>query len=77
VKKQPEAVTTEQKDVDEVTAEKEVVQAEEQKQPEATSVTVCDPSGHPHRTYSLEVHGEKFQELADEYVSHRPDWTLR
>lgn len=43
----------------------------------ATEVTVCDPRGNPHRTYSLERHGEGFRELAEQYLSHKPGWTAR
>ena len=42
-----------------------------------TAVIVCDPHGHPHRTYSLEVHGENFRALAEQYVSARPGWSLK
>ena len=44
--------------------------------PAKTAVIVCDPHGHPHRTYSLEVHGEKYRALAEQYVSVRPGWSL-
>lgn len=40
-------------------------------------VTIYDPHGNAHRTYSLERHGENFRELADKYLSHRPGWTAR
>lgn len=41
------------------------------------SVTVYDPRGNAHRTYSASIHGEGFKELAEEYVSRRPGWTAR
>ena len=38
---------------------------------------VYDPRGNPHRRYSLEHHGERYAELAAEYISDRPGWTVR
>ena len=44
---------------------------------EANAVIVRDPHGHPHRTYSLEMHGENFRKLAEQYISVRPGWSLK
>lgn len=43
----------------------------------ATEATVLDPQGNPHRTYSLAIHGDNFKELAEQFVSVRPGWTVR
>lgn len=41
------------------------------------AATVYDMRGKPHRTYSLEVHGERYRELAEMFISDRPGWSLR
>jgi len=41
------------------------------------SVSVHDPKGNLHRTYSKAVHGDNFQDLANTYVSSRPGWTVK
>ena len=45
----------------------------------ATEATVHDPHGNPHRTYSKEVHGDNFRQLAEQFVSHpdRRGWTVK
>lgn len=45
--------------------------------PDNGAVTVYDMRGKPHRTYSLEVHGERYRELAEMFISDRPGWSLR
>lgn len=47
--------------------------------PETTEATVLDPHGHPHRTYSKDLHGDNFRELAEQFVSHpdRAGWTVK
>lgn len=44
---------------------------------EPAEVGVYDPKGHIHRSFSIEVHGADFKQLAETYVSHRPGWTVR
>lgn len=41
-------------------------------------VTVFDPRGNPHRTYSLDIHGENYRQLAEQFISHpdRKGWTV-
>jgi hypothetical protein len=43
----------------------------------SAEVTVCDMRGNPHRTYTLEIHGSRFRELAEMFISDRPGWFLR
>lgn len=42
-----------------------------------SEVVVYDPRGNAHRTYSKEVHGEKFADLAAEFIADRKGWTVR
>lgn len=64
----------------EVTQENAATPETPSKRPKASEVvevTVCDPRGNPHRTYSLAVHGEKFAALAAEFIADRKGWTVR
>lgn len=44
---------------------------------EPTTAIVISESGQEFRRYTLEIHGEKFMELAREFVSTRPACTLK
>lgn len=44
---------------------------------DATSASVLTKSGDTIRTYSLEVHGEGFADLAKEFSDHTPDSSVR
>lgn len=55
-----------------------LTEEEFQKEQDRTSeVGVYDPSGNLHRTYSLQLHGENFRALAEQYVAKRPGWSLK
>lgn len=41
-----------------------------------SSATVYDQHGHPARTYSLDIHGKSFRQLAEGYAKKR-GWTVR
>lgn len=55
----------------------EVLADAREKVDSAFQVTVCDKRGNPHRTYTLEIHGSRFRELAEMFISDRPGWFLR
>lgn len=41
-----------------------------------TEATVLDSQGQTVRVYSLAVHGENFEELAQMFISHHPNKTV-
>lgn len=41
-----------------------------------TEAVVLDAIGQTVRIYSLEVHGDKFEELANMFISHNPGKTV-